>query len=72
MAVKTVQMYESDKSGDEIPNGTGGRVRVLFYDDRPDMRADLTDAELEKLIRDYKLKPVETRPGRRGEKRVRL
>lgn len=56
----------SDKSGDEIPRGTGGRVRILFNDpEKVDMRADLTDAELEKLVRDYKLKPVEPRPQRR-------
>lgn len=73
MAVKTVHVRVSDKSGQEIPAGTGARVRVMFYDDnKPDMKSDLTDAEVAKLIRDFKLTAVETRPARRGEKRVRL
>lgn len=44
----------SDKSGDLIPAGTGARVRIMFYDENKiDMRADLTDAEVEDLICDY-------------------
>ncbi len=63
----------SDKSGDQIAPSSGARVRVMFYDeDRVDMRADLTDAEVDKLVKDYKLKPIEARPSRRGEKRIRL
>lgn len=72
MARATVVQYTSDKSGQEIPRGTGARVRVMFYDtDKVDMRSDLTDAEVEKLIKDYGLKSVETRPQRAGEKRER-
>lgn len=62
----------SDKSGAQIAPDTGARVRVMFYDDRDDMRADLTDAEVDELIRRYKLQKVQPRPERRGEKRVRL
>ncbi|MDE2101485.1 MAG: hypothetical protein KGL39_29840 [Patescibacteria group bacterium] len=63
----------SDKSGAQIGPNTGARVRVAFYAaERLDMRADLTDEEVEKLIREYKFKEVEARPTRRGEKRVRL
>ncbi len=63
----------SDKSGEQISPNTGARVRIMFYDeDRVDMRADLTDAEVEKLVRDYKFKDVESRPQRRGERHVRL
>lgn len=62
----------SDKSGEQITPGTGGRVRVTFYDDRVDLRADLTDAEIEQLVKTFKLKEVEPRPNRAGEKRVRL
>lgn len=66
MARSITVTLTSDKSGDEIPAGTGGRVRVLFNDqDKVDMRADLTDAEVEKLVRDYKLKPVQPRETRR-------
>ncbi len=71
MARETV--LRSDKSGEQIEVNTGARIRIMFYDpERPDMRADLTDAEVAKLAREYKLKEVETRPQRRGEKRVRL
>ena len=73
MAREMVVQYTSDKSGEAIPRGTGARIRIMFYDDdRVDMRADLTDAEVDKLVKDYKLKQVETRPQRAGEKRKRL
>ena len=65
MAVETVQVRRSDKSGQEIPAGTGGRVRVMFNDDRVDLRADLTDAEITKLVKEYKLVEVVIRPTRR-------
>lgn len=56
----------SDKSGKPIPAGTGGRVRVLFYsDEKVDMRADLTDEEISKLVGEYKLQPVQPRDTRR-------
>lgn len=56
----------SDKSGDQIPAGTGGRVRILFNDgSKIDMRADLTDKELKSLISEYGLKEVEPRTERR-------
>lgn len=48
MSLTTVRV--SDKSGEPIPPGTGARVRVMFYDDRPDRRADLTDEEVERLL----------------------
>lgn len=73
MARTTEVTYSSDKSGQRIEPNTGGRVRIMFFDkDRVDMRADLTDAEIEKLLRDYKLKEVETRPQRAGETRRRM
>jgi hypothetical protein len=60
MAVESVR--RSDKSSSVIPEGTGARVRVMFLSDgRPDMRADLTDAEVKKLIAEYGLKEVATR-----------
>ena len=72
MARSTVVQYTSDKSGKEIPRGTGARVRVMFYDtDKVDMRSDLTDAEVAQLVKDYGLKSVEQRPQRAGEKRER-
>lgn len=71
MAVKSVTVRVSDKSGAEMPPGTGARVRVMFYGEGVDMRADLTDAEVAKLIREYKLTEVETRPTRAGERRRR-
>ena len=68
MALTTVR--KSDKSGDEIPEGTGARVRVMFYDDRPDRRADLTDEEVEKYL--AFTQEVKTRPERRGERRLQV
>lgn len=66
-------MLWSDKSGQQIAPSTGARVRVMFYDEeRVDMRADLTDAEVAQLVKTFKLKPVETRPSRRGEKRAQI
>jgi hypothetical protein len=62
MARSITVTLTSDKSGDEIPAGTGGRVRILFYEDgKVDMRADLTDAEIARLVKEYKLKPVQPR-----------
>lgn len=73
MARTTQVVYVSDKSGDSIAPGTGARVRVMFHDeDRVDMRADLTDAEVDKLVREYKLKSVQPRPARAGERRKRV
>ena len=64
MPVKRVMV--SSTSGQVIPDGTGARVRVLWNDEsRADMRADLSDAETEKLIKEFKLEAVETRPERR-------
>jgi hypothetical protein len=66
MARSITVTLSSDKSGKQIPAGTGGRVRVLFYDEgKVDMRADLTDEEVEQLIEDYQLKPVQPREQRR-------
>lgn len=65
MAVETVRVRVSDKSGQEIPDGTGARVRVMYPDDRPDLRADLTDAEVTKLIKEYKLVETTPRPDRK-------
>lgn len=59
-----VQVRKSDKSGAEIPAGTGARIRVIFNDEsKTDLRADLTDAEVKKLL--PWAKPVEERPARR-------
>lgn len=63
MALTTVR--KSDASGAEIPDGTGARVRIIFYDEsRPDRRADLTDAEVEKILNFAE--EVKTRPERRA------
>lgn len=73
MARQLTVTLTSDKSGKEISAGTGGRVRILFNDqDRVDMRADLTDEELKKLISEYGLKEVEPRTSRVGERRKRM
>lgn len=70
MALEQVRL--SDKSRETIEPGTGARVRVMFYAaDTPDMRADLTDAEVAELISEYKLSEVDTRSSRKGEKRTR-
>lgn len=71
MARELTVTLTSDKSGKEIPRGTGGRVRILFYDsDRIDMRADLTDEEIKALVEEYGLKNVE--PRSRGGRRMQL
>jgi hypothetical protein len=62
MALESVR--RSDASGEEIPRGSGARVRVMFNDGRPDMKADLCDDEV-KTIMPW-LRPVEIRPTRRG------
>lgn len=68
MAVETVRI--SDKSREMIEAGTGARVRILFGDrSRPDMRADLTDAEAAELIAAYGLKEAEVR-NRRAPRRA--
>lgn len=65
MALTTVR--KSDYSGAEIPEGTGARLRVIFYDDeRADRRADLTDEEVEKLL--SFAEEVKTRPERRARR----
>ncbi len=67
MALATVR--KSDKSGDVIPDGTGARVRIMFYDERrPDRRADLTDAEVDKIL--SFAEEVKTRPERRVRARA--
>lgn len=71
MAVVTVR--KSDKSGSEIPEGSGARVRLEWYDgEKVALRADLTDAEAKSLIKTYGLNEVEPRPTRAGERRIRL
>lgn len=68
VAVAVVQMRKSDKSGVEIPDGTGARVRVMFADEeKVDLRADLTDEEVAELL--PFAEPVQTRPDRRAPKR---
>lgn len=70
MARSLTVTLTSDKSGETIPAGTGARVRILFNDaEKVDMRADLTDAEVERLISEYGLKNVEPRPERRRRSR---
>ena len=59
-----IQARKSDKSGDMIEPGTGARIRIEFYDGkRIARRADLTDAEVEKIL--PFATEVETRPERR-------
>ena len=65
MALATIR--KSDKSGAEIPEGTGARVRIMFYDgSRADRRADLTDEEVEKIL--GFAQEVVTRPERRSRR----
>lgn len=67
------QVRKSDKSGAEIPEGTGARIRLEYYDGETlAHRADLTTAEAAELIEAYGLQEVEPRPYRAGERRVRL
>lgn len=63
-----VTILQSDLSGDEIPEGSGARIRVMWYDpNKNDMRADLTDAEVKKLL-PFACE-VEPRLSRRGPQR---
>lgn len=68
MALETIR--RSDRSGDEIPTGTGARVRVIFNDDRPDLRADLTDEEVAELL--SFATPVAPRAARSGRNQANL
>lgn len=44
------EVFVSDKSGEEIPEGTGASVTVKFHDARKGVRVlDITDAEAEQL-----------------------
>jgi hypothetical protein len=61
-----IQARQSDKSGDILEPGTGARVRIEFYDERPARRADLTDVEVDELL-GFAVE-VESRPGRRRER----
>lgn len=62
-------MVVSNLSGDPVPKGTGARVRIMWGDPKqPDMRIDLTQAEAEKLVKQFKAEEVEIRPARRGAK----
>ena len=63
MAIK--QARYSDLSGDEIPDGTGARIRVMFNDPRKaDRKADLTDEETETHLA-FTIKITERGPRRR-------
>jgi len=65
-----VQVKKSDKSGKEIPEGQGVRVRLMYDDaDRVDRRADLTIKEAEELL--PFAQEVETRPERR-KRRIQI
>lgn len=60
-----VRIRVSSASGDEIPEGSGARIRVMWNDQsRADMRADLTDEEVAKLL--PWVEPVVERPERRA------
>lgn len=64
------RLLVSSLSGEPIPDGTGARVRIMFNNsDRVDMRADLTDAEVEKFAKQVKAEEVEPRPDRRKDRR---
>jgi hypothetical protein len=44
------EVFVSDKSGEEIAEGTGAHVTVKFFDTRKGVRVlDVTDAEAEEL-----------------------
>lgn len=44
------EVFVSDKSGEEIPEGTGASVTIKFHDSRKGVRVlDVTDAEAEAL-----------------------
>lgn len=69
MPLKTVRI--SSLSGNEIPDGTGARVRIMWTKPgRVDMRADLTDEEAARLAREYRAEEVDPRPGRRDRSRA--
>lgn len=62
MALERVRI--SDRSGEAIPEGTGARIRVQWFDrKRVDLRCDLTDEEVMELL--GFAKQVEIRPERR-------
>lgn len=65
MALVTAR--KSDASGELIPEGTGARIRIIFYDDsKADRRADLTDAEVDEIL--HFAEEVKQRPERRGRR----
>jgi len=67
------RLLVSSLSGDPIPDGTGARVRIMFNDpERVDMRADLTEAEVQKVAKQIKAEEVEPRPDRRTARRLRI
>jgi len=44
------EVFVSDRSGQEIPEGTGASVTIKFYDARKGIRIlDVTDSEAEEL-----------------------
>lgn len=44
------EVFVSDRSGEEIPEGTGAEVTIKFADSRKGVRKlDITDAEAEQL-----------------------
>ena len=67
MPVRTVRI--SSLSGEQIPDGTGARVRIMWADpQRLDMRMDLSDEEAAKLAKAYKADEVDPRPDRRARR----
>jgi hypothetical protein len=67
MPVKTIRV--SSLSGDEIPDGTGARVRIMWSDQRRlDMRMDLSDEEAAELAKRYNADEVDPRPDRRSKR----
>jgi hypothetical protein len=61
------RMLISSLSGEEIPEGTGARIRIMFNDPRRvDQRADLTDQEVERFF--GFTEEVKPRPERRSDR----
>jgi len=68
MPIKTIRIRTSNVSGAEIPEKTGGTLRLKV--DGKVFRADLTDAELRKLAKELKAEEVKPRERKAGSKKT--
>lgn len=60
----------SSDSGVPLPENSGARIRIEFYDDkRPALRADLSDAEMEEFLTAHPFfEAAIPRPGRKRKR----